>query len=170
MGHIVGEIKNFARNTSPERRAVDVSGVVYQAAMLVETQRKHVGALIDTQGVAGEIRVWADQQRLEQVVVNLLLNALDAIAESDERWITVAAARDGGKVRIVVRDSGTGIPPTVLQHLFEPFFTTKATGRGRGLGLGLAISRMIVVGFGGSLDARNHERGGAEFSVTLEEA
>jgi two-component system C4-dicarboxylate transport sensor histidine kinase DctB len=168
MGHIVGEIKNFARNSSPERRAVDVSGVVYQAAMLVETRRRHVGALIDTQGVAGGLKVWADQQRLEQVVVNLLLNALDAVAESGERRITVAAARDGGKVRILVGDSGLGIPQTALPRLFEPFFTTKATGRG--LGLGLAISRMIVAGFGGGLDARNHERGGAEFSVTLEEA
>lgn len=168
MGHIVGEIKNFARNSSPSRCAVDVSGVVYQAAMLVETRRKHVGALIDTQGVSGEIRVWADQQRLEQVVVNLLLNALDAIAESAERQIAVVAARDGGKVRIFVRDSGPGVPSTVLPRLFEPFFTTKATGRG--LGLGLAISRMIVVGFGGSLDVRNPEWGGAEFSVTLEEA
>jgi two-component system C4-dicarboxylate transport sensor histidine kinase DctB len=168
MGHIVGEIKNFARNGSPSRRAVDVSGVVYQAAMLVEVHRKHVGARIDTQGVSGELRVWADQQRLEQVVVNLLLNALDAIAESAEREIAVVAARDGGKVRIFVRDSGPGIPATVLPRLFEPFFTTKATGRG--LGLGLAISRMIVVGFGGSLTVRNHEWGGAEFSVTLEEA
>ncbi|MDR0441071.1 MAG: sensor histidine kinase [Candidatus Accumulibacter sp.] len=168
MGHIVGEIKNFARNSSPERRAVDVSGVVYQAAMLVETRRKHVEALIDTEGVSGGLKVWADQQRLEQVVVNLLLNALDAIAESAERRIAVAAMRDGGKVRIVVRDSGPGIPQTALPRLFEPFFTTKATGRG--LGLGLAISRMIVGGFGGGLDAGNPEGGGAEFSVTLEEA
>jgi two-component system C4-dicarboxylate transport sensor histidine kinase DctB len=172
MGHIVGEIKNFARNPSPERCAVEVSGVVYQAAMLVETRRKHVDAVIDTQGVSGEIRVWADQQRLEQVVVNLLLNALDAVAESAERRIAVIAARDGGKARILVRDSGPGISATALPRLFEPFFTTKAAGRGvgPGLGLGLAISRMIVVGFGGSLDARNPEGGGAEFSVTLEEA
>ena len=168
MGRIVGEIKSFTRRPSPEKQAVDVAGVVYQALMLVEARRRQAGALIDTHSVPADLRVMADPQRLEQVLVNLLLNALDAVSESVARQITVSAERRERQVRIAVRDTGPGIPETVLPHLFEPFFTTKAVGQG--LGLGLAISRMIATELGGSLDARNHEEGGAEFTVTLEEA
>ncbi|MDR2112791.1 MAG: sensor histidine kinase [Candidatus Accumulibacter sp.] len=168
MGHIVGEIKSFTRRPSPERLAVEIASVVYQALMLIEPQRKRSGALIDTRGVPEGLRGWADQQRLEQVLVNLLLNAVDAVSESPERRIDILAERRGGQVRIVVRDSGPGIPEAVWPRLFEPFFTTKAMGRG--IGLGLAISRMIATELGGCLDARNREEGGAEFTVTLEGA
>ncbi|GHU28271.1 C4-dicarboxylate transport sensor kinase [Betaproteobacteria bacterium] len=170
MGHIVGEIKNFTRRPSSERYTVDVASVVFQALMLVEAQRKRAEARIDVQSIPDDLRVWADAQRLEQVLVNLLLNAVDAVGECDsaQRQITVLAQRGGGQVRVLVRDSGPGIPEAVLTHLFEPFFTTKPAGRG--IGLGLAISRMIMTELGGRLDVRNHEKGGAEFTVTLEEA
>ena len=168
VGYIVGEIKSFTRRPSPERRAVDVAGVLYQALMLVEVRRRQTDAPIDTQGVPGDLRVLADPQRLEQVLVNLLLNALDAVSESTARQITVLAEQSERQVRIAVRDSGPGIPESVLPHLFEPFFTTKSAGQG--LGLGLAISRMIATELGGRLDARNREDGGAEFTVTLEGA
>lgn len=168
MGRIVGEIKSFSRKPVPERRSVEVAGVVVQALMLVEARRRQIEALIDTQGVPDGLHVWADPQRLEQVLVNLLLNALDALAESKEKRIGISASRADGRVRIVVRDSGGGITGTVLPHLFEPFFTTKSTGQG--LGLGLSISRMIASELGGSLDARNGGAGGAEFTVELEEA
>ena len=168
MGRIVGEIKSFSRKPVSERRPVEVAGVVVQALMLVEARRRQIEALIDTQGVPDGLHVWADPQRLEQVLVNLLLNALDALAESKEKRIGISASRADGRVRIVVRDSGGGITGTVLPHLFEPFFTTKSTGQG--LGLGLSISRMIASELGGSLDARNGGAGGAEFTVELEEA
>ena len=168
MGRIVGEIKSFSRKPVPERRSVEVAGVVVQALMLVEARRRQIEALIDTQGVPDGLHVWADPQRLEQVLVNLLLNALDALAESKEKRIGISASRADGRVRIVVRDSGGGISGNVLPHLFEPFFTTKSTGQG--LGLGLSISRMIASELGGSLDARNGGAGGAEFTVELEEA
>lgn len=168
MGRIVGEIKSFSRKPVPERRPVEVAGVVVQALMLVEARRRQIEALIDAQGVPDGLHVWADPQRLEQVLVNLLLNALDALAESKEKRIVISASRADGRVRIVVRDSGGGISGNVLPHLFEPFFTTKSTGQG--LGLGLSISRMIASELGGSLDARNGGAGGAEFTVELEEA
>ncbi len=168
MGRIVGEIKSFTRKPSLERRPVEVAGLVVQALMLVEARRRQVEAQIDTQGVPGDLRVRADPQRLEQVLVNLLLNALDALAEAPDKRIEVAASRAVGRVRIVVRDSGCGIAEAALPHLFEPFFTTKSAGQG--LGLGLAISRMIASELGGSLDACNSGAGGAEFTVELEEA
>ena len=145
-----------------------VAAVVVQALMLVEARRRQVKASIDTQGVPDGLQVWGDPQRLEQVLVNLLLNALDALADSEERRVDVSASRIDGRVRVVVRDSGGGIAESVSPHLFEPFFSTKSTGEG--LGLGLSISRMIASELGGSLDARNGVTGGAEFTVELEEA
>ncbi len=168
MGRIVGEIKSFMRKPALERRPVDVAGVVVQALMLVEVRRRQVGAQIDVLGVPDDLQVWADPQRLEQVLVNLLLNALDAVAESADKRVNVYASRADGRGRILVRDSGNGIDSATLPHLFEPFFTTKSAGQG--LGLGLAISRMIANELGGSLDARNGDGGGAEFTVELEEA
>jgi two-component system C4-dicarboxylate transport sensor histidine kinase DctB len=168
MAHLVGEIKTFARRTPSVGDVVKVAGVVDQALMLVDARRKHVEARIDTQGIPGDLQAVADLQRLEQVLVNLLLNALDAVAGTAQRRIIVLAERCGGRVSILVRDSGPGIPDEILPHLFEPFFTTKAAGQG--IGLGLAISRMITTELGGSLEVRNHEEGGAEFTVTLEGA
>ena len=168
MGHIVGKIKNFARKPEITRRALRLADVIDQSLMLVEARRRQVKASIDTQGVPDGLQVWADPQRLEQVLVNLLLNALDALADSEERRVDVSASRIDGRVRVVVRDSGGGIAESVLPHLFEPFFSTKSTGQG--LGLGLSISRMIASELGGSLDARNGVTGGAEFTVELEEA
>lgn len=168
MGHIVGEIKTFARKPPLQRRAVELAEVLRQAVMMVEARRRQVVAQIDMQALPAGLQVLADVQRLEQVLVNLLLNALDAVAEADDRRIEISASRANGQARLAIRDHGPGIPAEVLAHLFEPFFTTKSSGQG--LGLGLAISRMITAELGGKIDARNHEAGGAEFTVILETA
>jgi two-component system C4-dicarboxylate transport sensor histidine kinase DctB len=112
--------------------------------------------------------VHADATRLEQVLVNLLRNGLDAVAAQDERVLRVGVAQSGQEVAIRIRDSGRGIAADVLPHLFEPFYTTKPVGQG--LGLGLALSLTIVETFGGRLDACNPEGGGAEFTIWLEQA
>lgn len=168
MGHIVGEIKTFARKPPAERSPVRVSDAVFQAVMLVEPRRRQTLARIDVLPFHEEISVLADLQRLEQVLVNLLLNGLDAVVESSEKRIVASVVRENGLVSLSVQDSGPGIPHNVLPHLFEPFFTTKSSGQG--LGLGLAISRMIITELGGHIDARNRVAGGAEFVVVLEEA
>lgn len=168
MGHIVGEIKTFARKPPAERSPVRVSDAVFQAVMLVEPRRRQTLARIDVLPFHEEISVLADLQRLEQVLVNLLLNGLDAVVESSEKRIVASVVRENGLVSLSVQDSGSGIPHSVLPHLFEPFFTTKSSGQG--LGLGLAISRMIITELGGHIDARNRVAGGAEFVVVLEEA
>lgn len=168
MGHIVGEIKTFARKPPAERSPVRISDAVFQAVMLVEPRRRQTLARIDVLPFHEEISVLADLQRLEQVLVNLLLNGLDAVVESSEKRIVASVVRENGLVSLSVQDSGSGIPHSVLPHLFEPFFTTKSSGQG--LGLGLAISRMIITELGGHIDARNRVAGGAEFVVVLEEA
>jgi len=108
------------------------------------------------------------------VLVNLIGNALDAIATKAEQGgegtpiIGIDVAEDEGRVSLVVRDNGIGIPENVLPKLFEPFFTTKEIGQG--LGLGLAISTSIVREFGGQLSAANRPEGGAEFTIVLNRA
>ncbi len=168
MEHIVGEIKTFARKPAAAKCAVDLADVIGQALMLVEPRRRSVGARIDGPEPSAGLRVWADPQRLEQVLVNLLLNSLDAVSDAPEKRVDIGVDSRGQQVCIVVRDHGPGITAEVLSHLFEPFFTTKSSGKG--LGLGLAISRMIVAEFGGWIEAGNHEAGGAEFTVVLERA
>jgi two-component system, NtrC family, C4-dicarboxylate transport sensor histidine kinase DctB len=112
--------------------------------------------------------VLADQARLEQVLVNLLRNALDAVAARNNRLITISLGEDEEHVLLSVRDTGPGITEEDLPRLFDPFFTTKEVGEG--LGLGLSISYGIVQGFGGRIWAGNHSDGGAVFTVALRRA
>ena len=114
----------------------------------------------------------AEQNRLEQVLINLIGNALDAMAEADSEHgarthvLTISVHCEADHVSIYVRDTGTGISDHVRAHLFEPFFTTK--DQGEGLGLGLTISASIIQEFGGTLLAHNRSDG-AEFIVKLKQ-
>ena len=114
--------------------------------------------------VDDEAEVLGDAIRLEQVLLNLLHNALDAMADSEARILEVRIARDGDACLLSVEDSGGGIAEETLGRVFEPFFTTKPVGQG--LGLGLAVSYGIVRDLGGSLQAHNGERG-ARFTLSL---
>ena len=101
--------------------------------------------------------------QLAQVVLNLLLNAADAIG--GEGTIVLDVSREEEWVRLVVQDTGPGIPPEILGHLFEPFVTSKPTGEGTGLGL--AVCHTLVGKLGGTLEASNPPEGGARFTVLL---
>jgi two-component system C4-dicarboxylate transport sensor histidine kinase DctB len=168
MGHIVSEIKNFSRKTPAERRKTCLADVLNQTLMLVETDRRRVDATIEVLPYPDDLMILAGPIRLGQVLVNLLRNALDAVAGLPVRRITVTVQRDGTEVAVTIKDSGPGIAPEVIPRLFEPFFTTKPAGQG--LGLGLPISRVIITELGGRLDVRSPEGCGAEFTVALEEA
>lgn len=168
MGRIVTEIKTFARKSPAELQNIRIADAINQAVMLVEQRRRQLKAQIDVEPFPEDTQVLADSIRFEQVLVNLLRNGLDAVSDAPERRVTVTIEQHAPDVHIIIRDTGPGINEAVLPRLFEPFYTTKAAGQG--LGLGLAISRMIIADFGGTLSARNQERGGAEFTIVLEEA
>jgi two-component system NtrC family sensor kinase len=113
--------------------------------------------------VPAGLRVTADEHQLGQVLLNLLLNAGDAMGGSGK--VTLSARDDGGAVELTVADEGPGIAPEHLARLFEPFFTTKEPGEGTGLGL--AISHRIAESMGGALGAANGTPRGAVFTLRL---
>lgn len=177
LGRIVGQFKAFARKAPAEFSAVDVAEAVQLASVIVEPRRREMDAQIDTDFPPEPLTVKADPVRLEQVLVNLMKNGLEAMAaqktaQTDARRgrqrLHLQASHAGGQVRLSIRDSGPGIAPEALPHLFEPFYSTKSASEG--MGLGLAISRALVESFGGSLTAHNAPEGGAEFVIILDVA
>ena len=148
--------------------SVSVRRGVFDAVFLVERRLRLEDVEFEHDIPEEEILALCDSNRLQQVLVNLFNNALDAMSDSPLRHLSVRVCKEKDKVLINVSDSGPGIPDEILAHLFEPFFTTKK--QGAGLGLGLVISAEIVREFGGLLQASNCSEGGAEFIVTLRSA
>lgn len=174
MGKIVAHVKAFARNDAVEREPVSIGETIKQSLALVQAHRKANDVTIRVAHIPDEAIALASAIRAEQVFVNLLTNAIDACAMSEDRKeVVIEAEMTARTVRVSFRDSGPGIAPEALSRLFEPFYTTKQPGKG--LGLGLAISQAIVDEFGGSLTAANVEaepgrRSGAVFVVELQRA
>ncbi|WP_451977375.1 sensor histidine kinase [Azospirillum endophyticum] len=172
MGALTSQLKSFARKSSGAPRPVSVRRPIDNALFLLDQRlrRSGVGVQVD---VPEDIMALCDPNRLEQVVVNLVANGLDALAGREGGRLALSAATGDGRVRIRVADNGPGLSDEVLPRLFEPFFTTKDVGKegakegSGGLGLGLAISAGIVRDFGGALTGANGPDGGAVFTVDL---
>lgn len=162
MGAITKQLKSYARKGSDRLEPVDVKDAVLSSLSMMEPQLRQRQVAITRIFPDGPVMIYADRMRLEQVIINLLRNALDATKLAPEPSIDLLLVQ-GDVVRLSVRDNGSGIED--LDELFEPFYTTKAAGDGTGLGL--AISSGIVNDFGGRLTARNAIKGGAVFEVEL---
>ncbi|OGB28648.1 MAG: hypothetical protein A3F78_15885 [Burkholderiales bacterium RIFCSPLOWO2_12_FULL_61_40] len=165
MGSIVGELKAFARKEPARLQPVPLSGVISSALMLVEPHRHAAGARIHAPSTS--LWVFGDSIRLEQVLLNLIRNGIDAMEDQALRQLDIQLSATAAEVTLSVRDHGPGLSPQVRAHLFEPFFTTKPSGKG--LGLGLALSQTIVNEMGATLSACNAEPG-ARFDLTLRRA
>ena len=164
-GRIVRQLKTFARKEAATPQPVTVASAIEHALMIVEPRRRETAARIAVAPLPPELRLIAEAGRLEQVLVNLLRNGLDAMVGQAEPRLDASARAAGEQVVIEVRDHGPGLPEDVLRHLFEPFYTTKPAGEG--LGLGLAISLTIAESYGGTLSAHNAPDGGAVFVLGL---
>jgi two-component system C4-dicarboxylate transport sensor histidine kinase DctB len=162
MGAITRQLKSYARKGGEAFEPVDVKDCVSSALAMMEPQLRRRDVAIVRNLPRTPVMVEADRVRLEQVLINLLRNALDATKTTPRPEIQIIVST-GDMVMITVRDNGTGI--TDLERLFEPFYTTKAPGDG--VGLGLAISSGIVNDLGGRLTARNGREGGAVFEIRL---
>nr|WP_153444090.1 sensor histidine kinase [Sinorhizobium meliloti] len=164
MASISRHLRNFARKPNEKLGPVRLDEVVRDTLEIVEMRLKAAGAEMDID-IGDELAVLAGSVRLQQVLVNVISNAADAVEGLDDRKLSVRAWREGGRAVLTVRDRGAGVAPAVAQRIFDPFYTTK--GVGRGLGLGLSISYNIIKDFGGSLTVSNHSEGGAVFRIEL---
>ena len=164
MGTIIGQLKGFARKSRDTVSSVDLAASIEVSAALLQNEFRRHEVRLDIV-VHDAVQVVGDAVRTEQVLINLMRNALDAVEAAETRHVVVQLAREDEEAVIRIHDSGQGIPQQVAPHLFEPFFTTKPSGKG--LGLGLAISSSIVQAMNGQLTAHNHVDGGAEFVVRL---
>ena len=162
MGAITRQLKSYARKGGDALEVIDARDCVSSALSMMEPQLKSRKVRISRVMPPGPVMLLADRIRLDQVLINLLRNALDATKSVDEPQIDIILSV-GQTATLTVRDNGPGIED--LDNLFEPFYTTKAPGDG--VGLGLAISSGIVNDLGGRLYARNGRSGGAVFEVQL---
>ena len=164
-GQVIRRMRTVLRKDEFRPGRVAVASVVQDAARLVHSEAVRRRVTVEVAPIPPELAVRGDEVLLLQILLNLLLNALDAVAEQPvgRRGVAIAAAARGGAVEVNVSDSGTGIPETALEGIFEPFFTTKA----QGLGMGLAICRSIAEAHGGKIVAENRPGGGAVVRVTL---
>lgn len=161
-------LKTLARRRTREAASCDPVPIVLRAAELFRMQPGAARISFDLPQEAGGPMVRADANRLEQVLINLIGNAVDAMEASEAPRVAVCVRAAGERVEIEVADNGCGIPEDVLAKVFDPFFTTK--GPGRGLGLGLSISYNIVRDFDGSLRFSPVEGGGTRAILELHRA
>jgi C4-dicarboxylate-specific signal transduction histidine kinase len=163
--HILRGIRNLVQRETAASDGVDVNALAAEAVRLLEPQARFHGVTVRLQGAAALPRVQADGTQIEQVMLNLMLNGLEAaaVANGSRREVTVATAAQRDAIEVAVSDTGSGLAPAVERRLFTPFFTTKA----HGLGLGLAISRSIVESHGGRLWAISRPGSGATFRFCL---
>lgn len=165
MADISAQLRQFSRKSSERQETISVQACIEYALRLFHSRLKEGSVQVEQQWAEATLWVNADLVRLEQVLVNLIGNALQAMKETPSPVLTLRAEVIKDQVVISVADNGPGITKQHLGHIFEPFFTTKAPGSG--LGLGLSISSRIMEDLGGKLQATNLATGGACFTVTL---
>ncbi len=165
MAKIIAPLKEFSRKTSGQVTLVSLKAVRDGAMSIMYGRLDRANVKIEWPDKLDQIFVLGDMLRLEQVVVNLISNALQAMEGGTEKWIEISIERLDSRLNISFRDHGPGIPQSELGKVFEPFYTTKKAGQG--LGLGLSISYRIIESMGGHLSVSNHPMGGAVFTINL---
>jgi PAS domain S-box-containing protein len=172
---IIGHLREFGRKSSVARHAMDINKPILGVFTILGQQLKVHGIDVVTELDADLPLVLADENRLEQVLINLVINARDAMEARKEQGLpaapsilTVRSFLDGDHVMVTVSDTGVGMPRAVQGRIFEPFFTTKAVGKGTGLGL--SISYGIVRDYGGTIDLETTEGAGTTFKLSFPRA
>ncbi len=162
---ILRGIRNLVKREGEPRAEIDVNALTTEAVRVLEPQARMHEVAVSFNGSGRLPTIRGDATQIEQVILNLMLNGVEAVAssEGERREVRVTTAVNGESVEVSVTDTGTGISPNVTAKLFTPFFTTKA----RGLGLGLAISRWIVESHGGQLWALPNDGAGTTFRFSL---
>ena len=166
---ITHRLLGFARRMDPSPESLPVNPIVDQAIAFLAGEAVFRGITIQRDFTQEQLRVSTDVGRLQQVVLNVIDNAIDALGatgtDAEKGVVRVTTTKQGDTAVIAIRDNGPGIPLDKLEHIFDPFFTTKAPGEGTGLGLSICWS--IMESLGGTISAENQQDGGALFTITL---
>jgi C4-dicarboxylate-specific signal transduction histidine kinase len=162
---VVGRVRNLAKKAPLQRTWVNLNETVEETISLATRELSQNSVFLETQLAKNLPRVWADRIQLQQVILNLIINACEALTmvEDEPRKLFVTTASEMERVVLTVRDSGFGIDPQEIEAVFEAFHTTKPGG----MGMGLAVSRSIIEGHGGRLWAELNEPRGATFKFTI---
>ncbi|RPI98895.1 MAG: sensor histidine kinase [Desulfobacteraceae bacterium] len=160
---VVHNMLGYARRMEPRLEDVDVNQTINQTIDILENFARANTIDIQTDLMDSVPIIAGDQAQLQQVILNLISNAIDAIGK--EGTVSVKSRADDSVIRVVIADTGPGIPENMQKKIFDPFFTTKSSGKGTGLGLW--ISYTIIEKLGGSLSLRSQAGKGAEFTITM---
>jgi two-component system NtrC family sensor kinase len=165
-GRIVSDLLAFSRRSKPHRAPADLNAIVRTTVSLVSHKLKLMGVESDLELDEALPAVCCDASQVQQVALNLVMNAAESTHGRGQGRVTVRTTRAGrDAVRLTVADDGEGIPPELLDRIFDPFFTTKEEGKG--LGLGLAVVYGIVQEHGGTIDVESRLGAGTAFTVVL---
>ena len=160
---VIRHVRAFIRKDETYRNPVDVNVVVQDVVSFVRSAAIVRNVSVEADLDQGLPPVMVDRVQLQQVLVNLLMNAFDAMGSARERRTVVTTRKAGTAIYVAVKDSGRGIPAADLARIFDQFYTTKSSG----LGMGLSIARSLIEAHGGQLWAENNKDGGATFTFTV---
>jgi signal transduction histidine kinase len=162
---IVGRMRDHMKKAPPRKERFDLNEALSEVLVLAQSVIHKNGVSVQTRLADGLLLVLGDRIQLQQVLLNLILNAAEAMDSADQgaRELSISTQQDRSGVLVAVRDSGTGIDPKHLDRVFDAFYTTKSSGTG----MGLSICRSIIDAHGGKLWAEANEPRGAVFQFTL---
>ena len=161
----IRQVLGYTREFGPETTSVDLAAAAEQALALRRYQLGRAGISATVEAPSIPVTVPGDDRALLQVLLNLVLNAEDALAQEPVRGLRVTVQRQGARARLVVRDTGHGVPEELRGRIFEPFFTTRAGERS--VGLGLPVARLIAARHGGQVSLGASSPGATEFVLDL---
>jgi two-component system sensor histidine kinase HydH len=162
LNRVVGQLLEFARPISIEPKAISLDALLNDAVRLIEDRAAGKNISVKTRKNAQIDTAWVDADRINQILLNLFLNAIDAMENGGELNVEISSG-DSGEICIAVSDTGSGISPQHLSRVFDPYFTTKSTGTG----LGLAIAHNVVEAMGGRIYVESQKDRGTTFTITL---
>jgi C4-dicarboxylate-specific signal transduction histidine kinase len=168
-GEIITRIRALANKAPPRKEWLDINETIREVLALARSEVQRSGVALETR-LSDDVHylplILADRIQLQQVILNLIVNAIEAMSEADNsarELLVSSGTAEARQVVVAVRDSGSGLDPKTLDRIFDPFYTTKA----QGMGMGLAISRSIIEAHGGRLWATANQDRGSIFQFTL---
>ena len=162
---IIKSLRAFARKEKETIEPVDLQTVINESLSLLNARCISENVSVVWQPSIDPVMVMGGHVRLQQVIINLLTNALDAMDNLNPKIIFINLSQSNNTVQMSLRDTGAGLVDP--ERVFEPFYTTKEIGASKGIGLGLSISYGIIGSFGGEMICKNHDQGGAKFTINL---